>query len=424
MHQLSQRQQIVLSCLFFVFTISLSPGLTGFIWDLGLLRNWAVNIHEKGLCNTYSSGTDYLPLFQYMLAAFVKLAGSVDDINRTICYFRMLPLAADYFALWIVYRWIDRRVDYVFLLLCGMLNIGFSYNTVIWGQVDGIFTALIITSLYLLHRGKPFWSALVMVLAINSKLQAVIFVPLWGLLMITELHRSRRWKAVLYIVPTMLLLQALILTPFAFGKGGVAAVWRVVSGSVGIFPYLTCNASNVWYWIVPDLSRETRDDVHTVIGLTYMQIGLLSFYAASFITLWPLLRHTILTLAGRTSALFPKEKLWFSAALIALVFYYFNTQMHERYCHPAFIFLTAYAFCNNRYGLYILFSIAYFLSLERVLQWLRLANYDTLIFEPRFIAVLFAIAIVWLLFLLYRRHSAGDKAVPRRHPGKAETSAL
>ncbi len=41
--------------------------------------------------------------------------------------------------------------------------------------------------------------------------------------------------------------------------------------------------------------------------------------------------------------------------------------------------------------------------MEKVFTWLRLPNYDTLVFDPRFIAGLFAGCIIWCAWLLYRR---------------------
>jgi Gpi18-like mannosyltransferase len=233
------------------------------------------------------------------------------------------------------------------------------------------------------------------------KLQAIIFIPLWGLLLISSLHRNRRWKDVAYIIPAMLLIQALLLLPFHFGKGGLLPVWNAVAGLANTSPYTSMNAFNMWFWIVGD--EAVRDNVRSLFGLTYYQIGLISFCLASLIAMWPVLRHTITTLSTRDTPALPRETIWLTAALVTLAFFFFSTGMHERYSHAAFIFITAYSFYHRKFGLYALFSLAYLLNLDKVLHGLRIASYHTLIFDPNFIAALFALCILWTVILLYRQ---------------------
>ena len=85
--------------------------------------------------------------------------------------------------------------------------------------------------------------------------------------------------------------------------------------------------------------------------------------------------------------------------------------MHERYSHPIIICSFMYGLVSRKYDLYILSSLAYFLNLEKVMRFFNL-QYQTLIFEPRFIATLFAIIIViafYRLSILYRGLSVLNK---------------
>jgi hypothetical protein len=69
--------------------------------------------------------------------------------------------------------------------------------------------------------------------------------------------------------------------------------------------------------------------------------------------------------------------------------------MHERYSHPAFLFIIAYSFLRKSYYLYMIFSIAYFLNLEKALRAFDL-HYGIFIFGNRFIAGLYLITIIIL----------------------------
>jgi len=191
---ISGRTQFLLAGLLLLFTVCMIPGLHGYDTDITYWRRWATHDANFGLANAYSfnANTNYPPLYHYALWAFAKLAGTEAAVQHYIGYMRIIALAADYWALWLLYRWIGKRLDYIFLLLCSILNVAYTYNTLIWGQVDAIFTAFAFASFYYLYRAKPIHSAAMMVLALNAKLQAVVFFPLWGLLMIAMLHRERK----------------------------------------------------------------------------------------------------------------------------------------------------------------------------------------------------------------------------------------
>ena len=81
---------------------------------------------------------------------------------------------------------------------------------------------------------------------------------------------------------------------------------------------------------------------------------------------------------------------------------FFNTQMHERYWHASLLFLASYAFLSRNYWPFALVSVAYFLNLEATLHFLDLHNYKVLIFNSRFVAGIFALAIVLAFSSLYR----------------------
>ena len=387
------------------------PGHWG---DVDLWGAWSTYNMKHGLWNAYGSGTDYTPLYQYVLWLFGKIQGSEESIRHYIGFIRVFTLLAEFLGLYLVYRWMDRKWDYVVLLLISMFNLAYSYNTIIWCQCDAILASAVFAAFYCLYRGKMVLSGLMLILMVNMKLQGIVLVPLWGLLAIEYIARTRRWRDIPYTLLAIVALQVLILAPFAFGGGGLAQIWKKVYGLVGAAPYISMNAFNLWYLVVPDLPGK-QDDAVAIGRFTYNQIGLILFCVGSFLAFLPLLFVTIRQVFRKKQhepAPAPSRVLiWLTAALLVMLFFFFNTQMHERYSHPAFIFITAYAFYTRRFGLYTLFSIAYFLNLEKVLRWFALKNYETAIFDARFVATLFAICIVWTGVLLYRtaRHETREE---------------
>ncbi len=76
-------------------------------------------------------------------------------------------------------------------------------------------------------------------------------------------------------------------------------------------------------------------DQDKFIGITYHYWGLLLFFTASAMALWPLAKTCYYKWRDREAESPGTELVWITAALIPSIFFYFNTQMHERYIHPA-----------------------------------------------------------------------------------------
>ena len=395
---------LILLALIFV-VIFTAPG---FFWDIACWKEWAIHIKQQGLRNAYKSTTDYLPLYQYELWLYGKIMGTEQAIDRNIALLKIVTLFFDVVGLWFVYKWIDKKVDFLLVFIFCAINAGYLYNSIIWGQVDGIFATLIFISLYYGHNNQTLLSAVFFLLVLNFKLQAIVFLPVWGLLCLNNMVSKPDVKNILLPVLAMVLLECLILFPF-FLSGDSGEVLRVVRQSVGKYPLITIGAKNIWSFVLDGHTDHVPDTGVWFGGVTYNKAGLYMFFIASFIALLPLINISLKNMKNRTGEPYKiaKERLWLICALVITCFYFFNTQMHDRYAHPAFIFIIAYAFYTRNVFPLILFSVAYFLTLEDFLHYLKLPNYKTLIFDDMFIAGLYAILIGYLFVKLFSRPPAG-----------------
>lgn len=385
-------------------------GLTGFAWDNHLWAEWAAHTRVHGLQKAYvGSGTDYPPLYQYFLWLFAKINGDPALIEKRIYYLRIFTLAFEFLSLWLVADMTGRRKHFLDVCILSVLNVAFFYNTVIWGQVDGLLAALVIASVYTAWKRWYVLSACCLVLCLSFKIQGIVFLPLWLLLWTYGLRFEKRWwlKGGLGLIAAALL-QYLIVLPFIQSAESTAALKDAVFGAVGRYPFVTLNAYNMWYWLIPGNPRFYYDGQAVLFGLTRKQWGLLLFFASSALALWPLVKEWLS--AFRRQATYRPlnaEKIFLAGALVALLFFFVNTQMHERYSHPAFIFLLALALQTNDFKPYLLFSLAYFLNLEGVLQWFNIKNHFPLPFRPPLVAGLFLLLIGMLFYKLYRRRMPG-----------------
>ena len=399
---LKYQKYVVFFGLLFTMYVFLIPK-SGHPYDNYCWKEWAKFIFSHGLNNAYKGSTDYLPLYQYVLFLFGKFQGSPENIDNYIHYLRIVTLAFDFIAGFFFIRFINSKfnsLDKSFFYVCFLfLNIAFLYNSLIWGQVDGIMTCLVFMSFYFAVKQRGLIALIFMILSINFKLQAIIFLPLIMLLLIPALVQKFTLKRLLIWLFIPIVLEFLIVLPFLMA-GDLGKVWKVVSGYIDNYPMVSANAYNLWTWLINGNLGEISDG-GLFFSISYKHWGLLMFFSLSLLALIPLIKVILSFLFGRAETTLDNRKIVIIAALIPLLFFFCNTQMHERYSHPAIIFLALYSIMSGKYLPYILGSIAYVLNLEGVLKYFQLRNYNTFIFEPRFVSFIYFVTIIYLFLDLY-----------------------
>jgi Gpi18-like mannosyltransferase len=405
------RAHWLLYLLLFTTLVLLTPhaGMEG---DVMCWVSWATYMRNHGLTRGYEAyGNNYTPLYQYVLFAYGKLAGDADHIFRNRHLLKIVTLLFDFGGAILAVRrfgWGDSNQRFMLSLLF-LLNVGYLYNTVAWEQVDAILGTLVFWAVVQALRQRTVSSMVLFVLAINMKSQGIIFLPPLGLLWLPQW-----WQAPRRLGQGLLLgaaVQLLLLAPY-IAAGKLSVVYGVVTSAVGYFPYASVNCLNLWALFLPPYGTS---DALRWAGLTYKQWGLLSFLVAATGVLLPLALTTWYKLRSRTTFGPPDYALvLLSLGLVSLVFCFFNTQMHERYWHPALLLLGSYALLTRRYALFAIFSGAYFLNLEFVsmYQLPHGTEHKTLLFKPKLIASLFTIVLVGSVWQLYQ--VAGLRATWRR----------
>lgn len=404
LHTLSYPNIIVLPGCFIavLFALSYLPGMD---FDLQFWRDWSTYMFYHGLQNVYETDADYMPLFQYVLYVYAKICGGPQAIHDNIGYLRLFTLAFDWLGLWYVYLWTGRKIPYYLLVLISLVNIGHSYNTLFWAQVDGIHSTLAFISVYYGYHKKPVLSTAFFILALNMKLQSGVFLPLWGYFYLSNALETKRPKEFFLPLLAAAAVQLLILLPFL---DKLPRIWHVVEASFGRYAIVSWSASNFWYLAVGYSAATLADTGIYLFNMTYKQVGLLLFFIVSAIALFPLLRRLVKQLFARATTGVSREQVWLIGAIIAVSFFFFPTEMHERYSHPAFLFIFAYAVYKNDYFPYLLFSFAYFCNVERGLVFMKL-NYRTFIFDHQAIAGGYAIVLLYLLFRLWKTSTERTK---------------
>jgi Gpi18-like mannosyltransferase len=117
------------------------------------------------------------------MMAFGKFQGSLEKIDENMIYLKAVVLLFDFAGIYLVVNFFRKNNIPIWAALLILINIAYLYNTVIWGQVDCIHTNLALAAILAALYRKSVLSFLLLILAINMKLQAIIFVPV--LLLIT-----------------------------------------------------------------------------------------------------------------------------------------------------------------------------------------------------------------------------------------------
>jgi Gpi18-like mannosyltransferase len=367
----------------------------GHAWDCACWGMWATRMNSHGIASAYTEGStvNYLPLYLYVLRAYAWLVGT-EQIYPYIYTLKIVTLLFDVGSAMIISSYFKHQKRAWQYVIFTLLNIGFIYNTIIWNQVDGIWSFFVLAAFTMGYRKHLSGSMLLFILAINVKLQAIIFLPLLGLMWLPLFN----WRSLTKALLISLGVQLLVLAPF-IAAGVAGNITDVISGSVDYYQSVSMNAFNFWYLVLDGDLMFVKDDI--LIGglITYKQAGLLMFFGFSFLVLLPIIKDTWLVIIKKQVTQLRLSQWVWSMTLIPLIFFYFNTQMHERYIHPAIGFATLLAFSTRQYGPWLLMSIAYALSLESICKFLELNNYGTLIFHPDFLAGLYGVSLVWWVWV-------------------------
>lgn len=282
---------------------------------------WANAIEQHGLTSIYQatipsdvSKPNYPPVFLYILWGMVKLFGHLTPLLVKIPGI-LIDLTAGIFV-WSMFKK-EKVSTQAFAAALILLNPAVFLLSAYWCQVDMLYALFAALALVAASRGRFSLSALFFTLGFFSKIQTIVIFPLLLTLLITA--RRSLLKPILTGVISSLVLVA----PFLF-TGHLSDLWRPLVEITRSYPYLSVNAMNLWWPI--DLGQYLSDYT-PILGIPAIYLGIF------FTVLAMVLPITFLTkkrsLAG----------VMLAASFATLAFYFFETNMHERYFFPLFLFL-------------------------------------------------------------------------------------
>ena len=273
------------------------------------------------------------------------------------------------------------------------------HNSAVWGAVDSIPIVFLFAALESASRRRAAWLGMFAALAVLTKPQMVIFLPILALMTLRGgfESKSRPW---LSAGAAALLTVAALVAPFWSALGGV---WDAYFEAPGFYPLTHLNGFSAWFLGTPLveshlqenlLEHYTRDDVVLFAGITARQLGIVGFLIIagfSYARLW-MQRGDACTLR------------W-CLRIVPLAFFVCSTQMHERYLYPV---VGMWAWTARPTGRWVLSYIAVSLVAAINVLWVWVGPFDgawatqlASILHRRWLGVLPGVAcsagLLWLL---------------------------
>ncbi len=387
-----------------------------FVWEVLLLSpicfvadwvntlGWAKNIQTGGLAMIYAGKPlyNYPPLMAYTLWPFAQAFPNPDALLDHLYWSKLIPLAFDFAAAAVAVKWAgDRRREALYLLLL-VANPIYIFDSYTWGQIDSAYCALVFLTLFAMLSDRPVVAAILYTLAFNFKIQALLFAPLLGLVLLWKIKNPWPIKRILAGVGAAALLQFVILLPFLLA-GQLGRMFTILKNPVNYYQRVSMNAFNFWHFIY-GLQATNHDDTEKAWrGFTLQQVGLALFFGFSLLTLGPLFIRILRAKIKKLPLAWSEENLFLLCGMIPLAFFFFCTQMHERYSQPAILFVTVYAFRTRRYWLLALLLLAYGINVEFVFHYYVFReDLSPYFLDSRLVAAIFATLIGWLGWMYYK----------------------
>lgn len=381
---------------------------------------WTQDIINHGLGSIYlNPEANNQPLVMWLLWLFGHLFHNADAVTYgNINWLKLFIIPFDLIALFMVARKLLKTGRNVWWIALLAINPAFWYNTLVWGQIDTVHTTLVLLALIAAERGRWDLTWLSYIIALNVKLQAIIFLPLVVLLTLRPMRLSgfnARWR----IWAGLGALQAVTLAPFVLSGHIVQTLEALAGRAIGFYPVLSRNAYNIYYLMARDPFN--TPDTNVALGISVRWWGMALFALAALMVLLPFALTIINRAFNNLSRNERLATLAQSAALITLAFFLFNTQMHERYLHPAILFSGLYWLMGGQWWPYAMLSVGYLLNLEGVMHYLywiderifglKIDHASLPIFEPNLVAALLcgcfimASAAFYRTFMAYRNNA-------------------
>lgn len=401
----------------------------GFEADVSFWKGWGLAAADKGVVwSILNTNNNYPTPFAYTLGAMTTiyrlLGGDPHNFNeywtntnlRFLIASKIFPIMAD-FGIALLFLWIGSRFGSLFkssdvrstdtetknntsrfqLLhsnvrlpligkiptLFGLLATMYLLNPVTimdgawWGQVDSLGVIVFLLAFVALLYKKPFLAGFIFMASMMTKLQNMIYGPLFFVLIWQQFGFTGMLQAVAGAITGFFGLNIEFLSAKQMSR-----VVGSLSNNYDYFPWMSLHAYNIWWIMSGGKGMQMSDKIMTIGIATAHKVGTILFSTTYLLALLqlvlPVLQRMIQPWKTRSQEALSENGLTSTSILhffLGLViinagFFLFQTQSHERYAFPAMVFLLfliPYLEGKRRkifLAVYCLLSVLYFYNLH------------------------------------------------------------
>ncbi|PLK48503.1 NPCBM/NEW2 domain-containing protein [Uliginosibacterium sp. TH139] len=358
----------------------------GFGSDIAFWVDWIGQLQRNGFEKLEAN---YPPLYMHWLWLVGKFMSGLQitpEANLLLRHLCNAPIVlAHGLLLLLLDRCLKRSVanDLEWNIVIGFaaLNPALLIDGPLWGQVDLLFSFLLVLALYTLIEGRYLILSLpILVIAVLTKFQTICVAPVILPLLWHRRHSHRLWFGA---VPALGIAVLLLLPYFLAGSTGSMFDQTYLKAS-SLYPYATMNGANLWYLF----GLNMRPDSLVIFDWAASPEGWYRLFTPKYLGMG---FYAALGLVLTTSSFLTQQKSthWRNAIISACAFFLLLPAMHERYMFPAAVIALVAAACNRQFAVH-----AVWISL------LSAANI-LLLLPPRGIALEYAVAALTVLFVLW-----------------------
>lgn len=302
----------------------------GFMSDQQLFVDWMEQVRQRGLASVYIEGNNinYPPMFLLLMDLYRVTVGGFGIVPTAgELSFKGVLIVLDLLLLGAAIP-LTRSIGYtgnrLFVLTLLALNPALIFGSASWGQVDMLHSLLMAATLLMLPN-LPWLAGLLFALALLSKFQAVTLLAVLGMYFLRRLADRNGIRPLALFTAGFSGLIGVTAVFFALAGGLQAMVKGAYLSAVGMYPQVTMNAMNIWYYFIG--TSPTTPDTTRIFGV-------LTLRSAAFLLLAVFVAHAAVYLwKSRLAA----SSLLKSAALVNFAFFMLPTEIHERYSVPALV---------------------------------------------------------------------------------------
>lgn len=322
-------------CLIFLLSLMIRIYLCmitkGYVEDHQFFIQWADALRNYSVGKSYLSvdNMNYPPLFIFFLNIYIFFTDWFGlSLVKGGFWVRVPSLLLDAGML-IVFLLLTKKVQpvqrvvvFAFLSLNPVLVLAGP----IWGQIDSLHSTLIV--LVLFHMKRPSVAGLFFALALLTKFQSIMILPVIGFFYLWEIIRTRSLRNTLVFILGFCLPIAGTIIYFLLSGSLFAMIQQAYGSAVGLYPYASLHAFNIWHYVF-GTHPWSMDSTEILYGVTMKNLGFILLFISFCI---------IGFLMWRQEKRDNNHMLYFGATAV-FSFFMLATQMHERYFIPALVCL-------------------------------------------------------------------------------------